>query len=240
MPGYAEDLAYIHDTGHTEYARQAAPGLLALLRRHGVREGLIVDLGCGSGRWARELNRAGYQVLGVDQSPAMVRLARRIAPASRFRVGSLFRVRLPPCSGITSIGECLNYRFDAWNSRAALVRLFRRAHRALRPGGVLVFDVAGPDRLPPNGPRHTWSAGRDWAVMSSTFGKRSLLVRHIVCFRRHGELYRRSEEVHELRLYRAADLAVDLAGCGFEVCTLTRFGRFRLPPGISGLLAVKP
>jgi len=32
---------------------------------------LIVDLGCGSGRLALELNRAGYECLGIDQSAAM-------------------------------------------------------------------------------------------------------------------------------------------------------------------------
>src|SRR5262245_26473393 len=63
---YREDLAYIHDVGFSAFALQAAPGLLALLRRGGVTQGLVVDLGCGTGLWAAELLRAGYQVLGVD------------------------------------------------------------------------------------------------------------------------------------------------------------------------------
>ena len=71
MPGYREDLAYVHDAGFRDYALNAAPGLLRMLRKNGVTEGLVVDLGCGSGRWAAELNRAGYRVLGVDQSAAM-------------------------------------------------------------------------------------------------------------------------------------------------------------------------
>src|SRR5262245_34869396 len=67
---YREDLAYIHDVGHGDFARDAAPGLLALLRRQGIREGLVVDLGCGSGIWAEILVREGYRVLGIDLSPA--------------------------------------------------------------------------------------------------------------------------------------------------------------------------
>src|SRR5277367_5975285 len=111
MPGYGPDLAYIHDAGFTDYARNAAPGLLGMLRRNKVTGGLVVDLGCGSGRWARRLNDEGYRVLGVDQSSAMIRMARRFARQSKFKVASLLDVRLPACDAVTSIGECLNYAF---------------------------------------------------------------------------------------------------------------------------------
>ena len=57
MTAYDRDLAYIHDTGFTSFARNAAPGLLRLLRRNRVRDGLVVDVGCGSGVWAGELCR---------------------------------------------------------------------------------------------------------------------------------------------------------------------------------------
>ena len=60
MPGYREDLPYIHDAGLRDYALNAAPGLLRMMRKNGVTDGLVVDLGCGSGRWVAELNRVGY------------------------------------------------------------------------------------------------------------------------------------------------------------------------------------
>ena len=52
---YGEDLAYIHDVGFGDFALGAAPGMLEILRRSGIRGALVVDLGCGSGLWAREL-----------------------------------------------------------------------------------------------------------------------------------------------------------------------------------------
>jgi len=55
MKGYGEDLAYVHDAGFTGYCLNAAPGLLRALKRNGITGGLVVDLGCGSGRWARAL-----------------------------------------------------------------------------------------------------------------------------------------------------------------------------------------
>jgi SAM-dependent methyltransferase len=239
VQGYREDLAYIHDVGHSDYALGAAPGILSLLRRHGVSDGLVIDLGCGSGQWARELNRAGYRVLGVDQSPAMIRLARRKAPRSQFRIASLHEVTLPSCDGVTSIGECLNYAFDG--RRPSLRRLFQRIFRALRPGGIFVLDFAGPARIPNPRPRWYWTEGRDWAVLSCTDGdpRRQILQRRIVSFRKTGRLYRRDEELHVLRLYPAEVVAATLADCGFSVETRNAFGRFRLPAGICGIVAVK-
>jgi 2-polyprenyl-3-methyl-5-hydroxy-6-metoxy-1,4-benzoquinol methylase len=64
---YQNDLAYIHDTGFGEFARGSAPGLLQLFQQNGIIEGLVVDLGCGSGIWARALADAGYEVVGAPE-----------------------------------------------------------------------------------------------------------------------------------------------------------------------------
>ncbi len=242
MRDYRADLAYIHDVGYSDYALNASPGLLRILNRCGVKEGLVVDLGCGSGHWARELNRAGYRVLGIDQSPSMIRLARQKAPASKFRVASFLNVELPPCEGITSIGECLNYRHGKRDSRAALVGLFERAYRSLRSGGVFIFDVAGPSRFRKRRPQKNWREGRDWAVLvsSAVALEKETLCRRIIAFRKVGKLYRRSEEIHDLQLYRPSDLVGALAQCGFDARTLRAYGGFRLPTGITGILAIKP
>jgi hypothetical protein len=46
---YREDLAYIHDVGFGDYALESVPGILELLARTEIGEGLVVDLSCGSG-----------------------------------------------------------------------------------------------------------------------------------------------------------------------------------------------
>ncbi|HYW42390.1 MAG TPA: class I SAM-dependent methyltransferase [Bryobacteraceae bacterium] len=235
MAFYGADLAYIHDTGFSDYIRGAAPGLLRILRQNGVAGGLVVDLGCGSGRWARELNRRGYGVMGIDRSPALVRLARRIAGESRFVRGSLWTARLPRCDAVTSIGECLDY--DS-GSRHTPAQLFGRVHARLRPGGVFLFDAATPARIPAEGPRRHWTEGRGWTVLVETTGdrKRNTLTRRIICYRKIGARYRPSEEVHVLRLYRPEDLLAALSGAGFRARQVSAWGRFRLPEGIAGFI----
>jgi len=241
MRGYGDDLAYIHDAAFSDYGRNTTPGLLRILRRNGVTNGLVVDLGCGSGRWARELNQRGYAVVGVDQSPAFIRLARKIAPQSKFVLASLLRVKLPACDAVTSIGECLNYCFDRKTGNRELARLFSRVHRALRPGGVFIFDVAEPARIPEEGQRRTWSQGADWAILAETSGDRSrkALTRRIISFRKIGGRYRRGEEIHRLRLYSADEVVTMLERAGFRAECMRGYGQFRLPPGIVCFLARK-
>src|SRR5262245_4301991 len=95
QPAYDQDLAYIHDVGFAGFANGSAPGLLGILRAAGIGDGLVVDLGCGSGIWARHLTDAGYDVIGVDISKAMIKFARRRAPRAEFHIESFVRFELP-------------------------------------------------------------------------------------------------------------------------------------------------
>jgi SAM-dependent methyltransferase len=156
---YDEDLAYIHDQGFANMARNASRTVQNLLRVQKIRNGLVVDLGCGSGVLAERLTRAGYDVLGIDLSEAMLRLARKRAPLARFELRSLFHVRLQACVAVCAIGQCVNYLFDP-RGTIRLEGFFRRVHAALNPGGVFVFDIAVPGSG--SKPLLLHSQGEDW------------------------------------------------------------------------------
>lgn len=238
---YAQDLAYIHDAGFGDFARNAAPGLLRILRNNRLRRGLVVDLGSGSGILARELIAAGYDVFGIDISPAMIELARRKAPGARFVVASISTVELPPCDAVISTGECLNYTFDGPRSRKSVAALFDRVGQALRPGGMFIFDVAGPARAPLE-KRRGWWQGEDWAILVETAAGRGArtLIRDITCFRKVGRAWRRSREVHVQRLFDRDDIAGLLVKAGFEIRISDRYGRDNLPEGLAVFIARKP
>jgi SAM-dependent methyltransferase len=236
---YDEDLAYIHDRGFTRMARNAAQTVLGLLKAQKIKGGLVVDLGCGSGVFAERLTRAGYDVLGVDLSDAMLNLARKRAPLARFQRGSLFRAKLPCCVAVSAIGESVNYLFDQ-KGATRLPEFFGRVHRALKPGGVFVFDVAGPGRG-----AKPWlldSEGTDWAILvcKEEDIRRKILTRRMTIFRRVGRLYRRSEEVHRLRLYSVGQITKTLTGAGFRVTRVPGYGKERFAPGLTGFVARKP
>ena len=63
---FQRDLAYVHNVGFGTFAERSAPGVPHILREAGINTGLVVDLGCGGGLWARRLTDAAYRVLGID------------------------------------------------------------------------------------------------------------------------------------------------------------------------------
>jgi SAM-dependent methyltransferase len=239
MP-YRDDLAYIHDAGHGEFVRRAMPGLLKLLRDHGIESGRVIDLGCGSGIWAEQLLRAGYDVLGIDISPAMIALSKRRAPRAEFHCESFLRAKLPPCAAVTSISECFNYLFDKQRDPyAALTKLFRRVHRTLQPGGVLVFDFLEPSMLRRNDPPRRFREGDDWAVLVEIEAdhERQQITRHITSFRQVGKLFRRDRESHRVQLLDSRKLTAMLRSIGFRVARLDGYGEMKFAKGHAGLLA---
>lgn len=240
MEAYNRDLTYVHDVGFGSFAERSAPGVLNILRRGGISNGLVIDLGCGSGLWARRLADAGYSVLGIDLSPHMIALARNRVRHGIFRTGSFLDGDFPPCAAITALGECFNYLFDKRNGRSSLGRLFRRAHQALQPDGLLIFDVAEPGRAQ-DSVRRFWT-GPDWACLVE-FGhdtRRNRLTRQIMTFRKVGRQYRRTEETHVQQLYDASQLAGDLREIGFRVRIVKGYGDLRFLKAHAGLIARKP
>jgi SAM-dependent methyltransferase len=237
MRGFGEDLAAIHAAGFTGLAVAAAHELLDRLER----SSRVVDLGCGDGTTARLLSEAGHEVLGIDASPAMIALARERAPGATFRLGSFVDAELPErCDAILAIGEVLGYRFDARGDQRTLDRVLVRAARALRPGGLMLFDLAGPKRIPGRG-RRSWQEGDGWAVLVEAKLEGRDLQRRVVTFREAGsDGFRRSEELHRLRLHSPAEVLARLRAAGFTARTLpSGYARQRLPRGLTAYVGRK-
>jgi SAM-dependent methyltransferase len=241
-PLYGDDVSYIHDRGFAWYAEEATPGILNVLRRHGIRQGLVVDLGCGSGHFLQQAMEAGYDAVGLDRSEAMIHQARRTAPGGSFFVADLRTAAIPRCAAVTSMGEVLSYVFAADARARALGRLFRRVFRALDPGGLFVFDVGAPGRELGGMPTRGHWLGPDWAVMvdAELDANTGRLTRHLVSFRKRGNSYRRTEEVHDLRLYHPDTIHNALTTAGFVSRQVRGFGQLRFRSGHIGFVACKP
>lgn len=65
---YRDDLAYIHDAGFGRFAQAAAPVLIEALTQRGIKDRLVIDLGCGSGILSRAVSKAGYEVRPAAQT----------------------------------------------------------------------------------------------------------------------------------------------------------------------------
>jgi SAM-dependent methyltransferase len=230
---YSADLAHIHDAGFGDLAKRAGPEVVRILRAHRIRNGLIVEAGCGSGILAAHLVDAGYDVSGFDQSAAMIRLARARAPAARFRVMSLTRAILPACRAVVAIGEVITY------VPSGVGTFFRRVHAALDPGGLFIFDFIE------SGKRRIYPAriieGDGWSLVAradlSASGR--ILTRRLIAKRMIGKIRRRTREIHRVRIYSREEIWRALAAAGFSARMSRSYGRYRLMPGDVAVIARK-
>jgi SAM-dependent methyltransferase len=237
---YQRDLARIHHAGFGDFARNAGPGVLAALREAGITAGRVIDLGCGSGIWLRQLQRAGYEVIGVEPSREMVRLARATAPGARLVCSSAYDVSFPACDAVTALGEVLSYTSSPSSHLSVLRRLFGDVARALRPGGLFVFDLMVSQQRGPTRYR-TWRAGDDWmvAVAVTEDRARHRLTREITTFTRAGAGYRRTDERHLLRVDPSPRIAAALREAGLRVRMARQYGQVPLSPGRQAFFARK-
>lgn len=112
------------------------------------------------------LTAAGYRVLGIDPSPAMLELAAERAPEALFKLGDAATAELPRCIAVAALGEPLNYVAGADpDAGFDLQAIFARIHEALMPGGILAFDLAGPTREAPREAVRNWTEGDGWTAL---------------------------------------------------------------------------
>lgn len=239
-PYYQDDLAWVHHVGYRQLAERSAPGILALLEQAGLGRGAsVLDVGCGSGRLAGALADAGYHVLGVDASPAMVELARSHAPRARFEVRSLPTGRpgaLPPADAVVSTGHVLNYL----DSPADVAASLREVAAAVRPGGLLALDLM-TERFALARERSTHARVEDdWVIVTrdSRPGPRRL-HRRITIFRRVGDVWRRKDEHHRNVTCEPAEALAILAACGISAEERASFGKEPTLEGLAVLVGVR-
>jgi SAM-dependent methyltransferase len=238
---YNNDLAYIHDSGHGDFARNASIGLLNLFKENIKPDSLILDLGCGSGILEKELLKNDYKVIGIDFSEEMIKLAKKNAPEANYLIGSFFELNFPESDAIVSISECINYLFDEKNSLKTIEILFEKVFKALKPGGIFVFDFLEPGQLGKQGSQIRIAEGKDWYIINKVSESKHdfTLSRDLTIFRKIGQLYNKTNELHRVRLYKKNDLARILKKTGFKISVLKGYGEFLFRKKHTGFIARK-
>lgn len=106
---------------------------------------VIVDYGCGDGRYARQLEALGArQVIGVDMSPTMIAAAVAADPASTVQYYETPDNRLTPLADGSVDIVVANMVFMMSPTKADLVQSFVEIQRVLKPGGRLLYCITHP------------------------------------------------------------------------------------------------
>src|SRR5215470_3208089 len=227
---YQCDLAYVHSIAFESLARGAAGEIVRTLRNSNAHIRKVMDVGCGAGPLTKALVEAGFDVTGVDNSAELLKLANANVPTAHFVYASVYDVQIRDYDAVIALGEPLTYHPEGADADNLVSGFFQRVAEALPPGGMLIFDVIGLGE--PSLAGRTWSSGDDWAVLVETTEKQPerSLVRNIEVFRRVGDAYTRSHEVHRVRLFDVSILHNQLNSYGFVTEMFQSYGVQPLPP----------
>ncbi len=98
----------------------------------------ILDLGCGTGIYAKILTKRGAKVKGIDISEEMIKIARKENPKVEFKVGSMNKLPYRNKEfDIVLAALSISYLRD-WNA------VFKEVKRVLNDGGLFVFSTDNP------------------------------------------------------------------------------------------------
>ena len=112
-----------------------------LLKEYGVQDGLVLDLGCGTGTMTELLAADGYDMIGVDNSEEMLEIAREKQIKSGHEILYLLQDMREfelygTVGAVFSICDSLNYITEP----EELKQVFRWVNNYLDPGGIFIFD----------------------------------------------------------------------------------------------------
>lgn len=111
-------------------------------KEYGIEKGLLLDLGCGTGKLTKIMAQKGYDMIGVDYSYEMLDIARETSDESiLYLMQDMREFELyGTVRGIYSACDCLNYILE----EDELKEVFALANNYLDPGGIFVFDINTP------------------------------------------------------------------------------------------------
>ncbi len=218
MTNSYQGFAQLYDalTFDVDYENIAA-FIHSIFQKHGLNEGLVLDLACGTGTLTLALASKGYEMLGADLSEDMLSVARQKEGAEGilFLNQSMDDFELyGTVDAIVCVLDSINYLTEP----EALLKTFRLCANYLNPGGLLIFDVNSEYKFSSVLGNQTYTYETDeifynWENEYDPKSRLCDLYLTFFCLEESG-LYRRVDEVHTQRAYSDSELmnALECAG----------------------------
>lgn len=192
--------------------------LAGVLCREGITDGLICELGCGTGKMTRLLAADGYDMIGIDASEEMLSIAREqesegiLYLAQDMREFELYGT----VRAIISVCDSLNYLLED----EELLQVFRLANNYLDPGGVFLFDFNTGYKFRELMGEQTYCEHREEGSLiwdNYYDGEERINEYALTLFVREEQgLYRKYEETHYERGYELAEIVRLLERAGMK------------------------
>lgn len=193
--------------------------IVSELRKAGIQDGLILDLGCGTGTLTRMMASAGYDMIGVDGSQEMLMEAREkteetdiLYLCQDMREFELYGT----VQAVVSTCDTMNYLLTPED----FIQTVRLVNNYLDPGGIFIFDLNTLYKFREvMGNTTIAESGEDASFIWDNFfdeetGRNEYDLTLFI--RQENGLYERRIEVHEEQGYPLARVKEFLAAGGME------------------------
>ena len=196
-----------------------------ILTDHGIDDGLILDMGCGTGTFTELLASEGYDMIGVDGAEDMLSIAMDKRAQSGHDILYLLQdMREFELYGtvraIVSICDCMNYLADP-NDFAKVLSL---AHNYLDYGGLFLFDLNTPYKYEQILSDRTFAENRENCsfIWENDFDGKSRINTYALTLyvREDAGIYRRFEEVHRQRAYSVTEVKKMVEASGLSLLSV--------------------
>lgn len=197
----------------------------SLLQEYNIRDGLVLELGCGTGSFTEILSEKGYDMIGVDSSGDMLQTAmEKRAQSGRDILYLLQDMREFELYGtvraVVSICDSMNYITEYED----LVQVFRLANNYLDPGGLLIFDLNTEYKYERILGDHTIAECRDEVsfIWDNHYDRESRINEYdlTLFIQEEDDRYRRFDETHYQKAYRTEEIEQAIRDAGMELAAM--------------------
>lgn len=199
--------------------------LIGLLREYEVEDGLVVDLGCGTGKMTRLLEKSGYDMIGIDCSEEMLEIAREVQVESAnsnilYLLQDMREFELyGTVRAVVSICDSINYIIED----EELEQVFRLVNNYLDPKGIFIFDLNTVYKYRELLGETTISENREEGsfIWDNFFDEEEQINQYdlTLFIKEEHDLYRKYEETHFQRAYTLERVKELLEKAGMEFVT---------------------
>ena len=198
--------------------------LTGLLEEYGVKEGLVLELGCGTGSMTEILAGKGYDMIGADNSEEMLEIAIEKRESSGHDILYLIQdMREFELYGtvraVVSVCDSVNYVTE----EEELIEVFRLVNNYLDPKGVFIFDFNTKYKYQNVLGDRTIAEKRDECSFiwdNYYYEEEEINEYELTLFIQEKEnLYRKFEEVHYQRAYTLEQMLRLVKESGLEFVT---------------------
>lgn len=190
--------------------------LLEVLHGEGIDDGLVLDLGCGTGEMSVRLSDCGYDMIGVDLSADMLGVAN-----SKKGDRNILYLNQDMCEfelygtvrAVVCLCDTINYVTNPDNLR----QCFKLVNNYLDPEGLFIFDFNTDYKYSEVIGDCTIAENREEASFiweNSYYPEEHINEYDVTVFKKEGELYRKFTEVHYQRGYTLDEIKKLLVEAG--------------------------